>query len=71
MSETRRTLFKEIVPPALTPHGKVTVVGVGQVGMACAYSILQQVDLLIIGQFTISIIYSLMPINNLLSDAVD
>ncbi|VDN52352.1 unnamed protein product [Dracunculus medinensis] len=42
MSETRRTLFKEIVPPALTPHGKVTVVGVGQVGMACAYSILQQ-----------------------------
>ncbi|PAV59439.1 hypothetical protein WR25_13549 [Diploscapter pachys] len=35
-------LFEEVAPAAHTPHRKVTIVGVGQVGMACAYSILQQ-----------------------------
>uniref|UniRef100_A0A0N5C3R4 L-lactate dehydrogenase n=1 Tax=Strongyloides papillosus TaxID=174720 RepID=A0A0N5C3R4_STREA len=35
-------LFHEIVPSKDTPHAKVSIVGVGQVGMACAYSILQQ-----------------------------
>ena len=38
-------LFEEIAPAAHTPHRKVTIVGVGQVGMACAYSILQQVGI--------------------------
>lgn len=35
-------MFEEYAPVAESAHGKVTVVGVGQVGMACAYSILQQ-----------------------------
>uniref|UniRef100_A0A0N4ZAY7 L-lactate dehydrogenase n=1 Tax=Parastrongyloides trichosuri TaxID=131310 RepID=A0A0N4ZAY7_PARTI len=35
-------LFHEVVASKDAPHSKVTVVGVGQVGMACAYSILQQ-----------------------------
>ncbi|CAI4222001.1 unnamed protein product [Auanema sp. JU1783] len=42
MSGTIAELLEELTPAANTPHGKVTVVGVGQVGMACAYSILQQ-----------------------------
>ncbi|OZC11271.1 L-lactate dehydrogenase [Onchocerca flexuosa] len=42
MSETAQALFKEIVPAQRTPHSKVTVVGVGQVGMACAVSIMQK-----------------------------
>lgn len=33
----------QVAPIQSTPHNKVTIVGVGQVGMACAYSILQQV----------------------------
>ena len=43
MSETVHALLEELIPATATPHGKVTIVGVGQVGMACAYSILQQV----------------------------
>ncbi|KAL3120577.1 hypothetical protein niasHT_007869 [Heterodera trifolii] len=31
-----------VAAPQSSPHNKVTIVGVGQVGMACAYSILQQ-----------------------------
>ncbi|KAJ1355660.1 L-lactate dehydrogenase A chain [Parelaphostrongylus tenuis] len=42
MASTVREVFAEVAPIAPTAHGKVTVVGVGQVGMACAYSILQQ-----------------------------
>ncbi|KAI1705280.1 lactate/malate dehydrogenase, NAD binding domain-containing protein [Ditylenchus destructor] len=42
MSETVKMLMQEIAPVQNTPHNKVTIVGVGQVGMACAYSILQQ-----------------------------
>ncbi|KHJ91057.1 L-lactate dehydrogenase [Oesophagostomum dentatum] len=42
MAATVKEVFEEIVPVASTAHGKVTIVGVGQVGMACAYSILQQ-----------------------------
>uniref|UniRef100_A0A1I7YID3 L-lactate dehydrogenase n=2 Tax=Steinernema glaseri TaxID=37863 RepID=A0A1I7YID3_9BILA len=42
MSETIKHLFEEITPAVDKAHGKVTIVGVGQVGMACAYSILQQ-----------------------------
>ncbi|VDK22027.1 unnamed protein product [Anisakis simplex] len=49
MAETAKALFKEIAPAHKQPHGKVTVVGVGQVGMACAYSILQQVSDAILG----------------------
>ncbi|KAF8360736.1 ldh-1 [Pristionchus pacificus] len=42
MAETIKEIFHEVCPAVETPHGKVTIVGVGQVGMACAYSILQQ-----------------------------
>lgn len=35
-------LMEEIQPPLKTSGGKVTVVGVGQVGMACAFSLLTQ-----------------------------
>ncbi|KAK5986670.1 hypothetical protein GCK32_022743, partial [Trichostrongylus colubriformis] len=42
MAATVQEMLEEIAPIAATAHGKVTVVGVGQVGMACAYSILQQ-----------------------------
>ncbi len=40
---TMEHLMHEIVPGDHTPHAKVTVVGVGQVGMACAFTILSQV----------------------------
>ena len=35
-------LLTEIVPALDKSRGKVTVVGVGQVGMACAFSLLTQ-----------------------------
>lgn len=40
---TTSSLMKELAPPGDNPpHAKVTVVGVGQVGMACAFSMLVQ-----------------------------
>ncbi|KAI1697730.1 lactate/malate dehydrogenase, NAD binding domain-containing protein [Ditylenchus destructor] len=44
MSATMKMLMHENAPVQNTHHNKVTIVGVGQVGMACAYSILQQKD---------------------------
>uniref|UniRef100_A0A1I7RYN4 L-lactate dehydrogenase n=1 Tax=Bursaphelenchus xylophilus TaxID=6326 RepID=A0A1I7RYN4_BURXY len=41
MSQTIAGLLEEVSPIQKTAHNKVTVVGVGQVGMACAYSVLQ------------------------------
>lgn len=41
--ETIGHLLKELVPAHDVPHAKVSVVGVGQVGMACAFSVLVQV----------------------------
>ncbi|KAE9553099.1 hypothetical protein FO519_003688 [Halicephalobus sp. NKZ332] len=42
MSDIAGELLQQIQPPhGHGPHSKVTIVGVGQVGMACAYSILQ------------------------------
>jgi len=43
MSTIREKLLQPVVPPAETAESKITVVGVGQVGMACAFSILSQV----------------------------
>lgn len=37
-------LMKEIAEPMATSGNKVTIVGIGQVGMACAFSILTQVS---------------------------
>ncbi|KAL1233973.1 L-lactate dehydrogenase [Trichinella spiralis] len=39
---TVQQIMKEISPAMPTPHAKITFVGVGQVGMACAFSILVQ-----------------------------
>uniref|UniRef100_A0A914WPT6 L-lactate dehydrogenase n=1 Tax=Plectus sambesii TaxID=2011161 RepID=A0A914WPT6_9BILA len=39
---TNNSLLHQIAPVSNSQHGKITVVGVGQVGMACAFSILQQ-----------------------------
>jgi len=39
-SNTTTILMKELTAPYQMPHAKVTVVGVGQVGMACAFSML-------------------------------
>lgn len=37
------SLLYEVAPPVASSANKVTVVGVGMVGMACAFSILTQV----------------------------
>ncbi|XP_066972704.1 L-lactate dehydrogenase isoform X2 [Macrobrachium rosenbergii] len=42
MASIPEMLMNEIQPPLQTSGGKVTVVGVGQVGMACAFSLLTQ-----------------------------
>jgi L-lactate dehydrogenase len=42
MSDIIDELLHELQPPRAPTRTKVTIVGVGQVGMACAYSILQQ-----------------------------
>lgn len=42
------SLMSPVSPPVMTSGSKVTVVGVGQVGMACAFSILTQVNINII-----------------------
>lgn len=36
-------LLYEVAPPVASSPNKVTVVGVGMVGMACAFSVLTQV----------------------------
>jgi L-lactate dehydrogenase len=43
MGTTDETLFCQVADPVTSSGNKVTVVGVGQVGMACAFSILTQV----------------------------
>ncbi|PNF15811.1 L-lactate dehydrogenase [Cryptotermes secundus] len=42
MGSTDETLFSQVADPVTSSGNKVTVVGVGQVGMACAFSILTQ-----------------------------
>lgn len=42
MSAIPQLLMEEVQPALTTSGGKVTVVGVGQVGMACAFSLLTQ-----------------------------
>ncbi|GFG32648.1 hypothetical protein Cfor_04752 [Coptotermes formosanus] len=42
MDSTDQTLFSQVADPVTSSGNKVTVVGVGQVGMACAFSILTQ-----------------------------
>lgn len=42
MASLTEQLMEEVQPALATSGGKVTVVGVGQVGMACAFSLLTQ-----------------------------
>lgn len=44
MSTLKEKLMSVVTPPVSTGRNKVTVVGVGQVGMACAFSILTNVS---------------------------
>lgn len=43
MSTLREKLLSKVTEPVATGKDKITVVGVGQVGMACAFSILTNV----------------------------
>lgn len=43
MTSVKESLLNQVAPAASKSNNKVTVVGVGQVGMACAFSILTQV----------------------------
>lgn len=46
MATVKETLLNEITPATTTSGNKVTIVGIGAVGMACAFSILTQVSLI-------------------------
>lgn len=39
----KEKLMESIAPRMESPHAKITVVGVGEVGMACAFSVVLQV----------------------------
>ena len=41
-SDLKSMMMQEVQPSQKTSGGKVSVVGVGQVGMACAFSLLTQ-----------------------------
>ena len=43
MASLQEKLMQKVGEEGTRTHTKVTIVGVGQVGMACAYSIMQQV----------------------------
>lgn len=45
MGTIKEQLFNEVAECDAPSNNKVTVVGIGQVGMACAFSILTQVRL--------------------------
>lgn len=44
MAPIKESLLNQVAPTASRTNNKVTVVGIGQVGMACAFSILTQVS---------------------------
>ena len=47
MASVKEQLLSTVTEPAVTGHNKITVVGVGQVGMACAFSILTNVRIIL------------------------
>lgn len=51
MASVKDELLSRITEPATTGRNKITVVGVGQVGMACAFSILTNVRSLSLHHF--------------------
>lgn len=44
MASIKASLLSNVAEPGAKSNNKVTVVGIGQVGMACAFSILTQVS---------------------------
>lgn len=46
MATLKEKLLNVVTEPVATGRNKITVVGVGQVGMACAFSILTKVRLI-------------------------
>lgn len=46
MSGVKERLVSQVAEPLTSSGNKVTVVGIGQVGMACAFSILTQVSII-------------------------
>lgn len=44
MACTKDLLMREIAPPVKASGNKISIIGCGQVGMACAFSILTQVS---------------------------
>lgn len=60
MATVQEKLLTAVYEEEHTAPSKVTIVGVGQVGMACAYSIMQQVGLYILMYTSISQILSLL-----------
>lgn len=44
MATTEQKIKTQVQPPVHHSGSKVTIVGVGQVGMACAFSIMTQVN---------------------------
>ena len=43
MATSEQKIITQVQPPVSHSGSKVTIVGVGQVGMACAFSIMTQV----------------------------
>ena len=60
MATVQEKLLTAVYEEEHTAPSKVTIVGVGQVGMACAYSIMQQVGLYILKYTSINQISSLL-----------
>lgn len=50
-ASTRELLLQAVQPPPPVGSNKVTVVGIGQVGMVCAFGILTQVSKIFNGSF--------------------
>lgn len=44
MASVKEQLLTTVTEPVATGKNKITIVGVGQVGMACAFSILSHVS---------------------------
>lgn len=47
MATSEQKILTQVQPPVSHSGSKVTIVGVGQVGMACAFSIMTQVFVLL------------------------
>lgn len=55
MSTLKEKLLSVVTQPVTTGKNKITVVGVGQVGMACAFSILTNVIIIVMTYFDLHV----------------